>query len=156
MATTQFIALVVGRFGYLLRPCRTIVITMEPYERFLAWRACHELNLLLPEEVGSWPRSEQFELCSQVRRAAWSAAANIVEGSAKRGPREFRRYLDITLGSLAELAYALQFARDRGFLEAARYEYLSMKRTEAAKITWGLYSKVSGAQRRGREGEPGP
>ena len=73
---------------------------MQPYERFLAWQACHALNLAIATATDRWPRSERFELTAQLRRAGWSAAANIVEGSAKRGPREFRRFLDITLGSL--------------------------------------------------------
>jgi hypothetical protein len=36
----------------------------------------------------------------QIRRASFSAAVNIVEGYAKRGPKELRRYLDIRWGLL--------------------------------------------------------
>jgi four helix bundle protein len=41
-------------------------------------------------------------------RVGFSAAANMAEGAAKRGSREFRRYLDIALGSLAETAYLFE------------------------------------------------
>jgi four helix bundle protein len=51
-----------------------------------------------------------------VRRAALSVPTNIAEGAAKRGSREFRRFLDIALGSLAELSYLLRFGRDYGLL----------------------------------------
>ncbi|MDH4348180.1 MAG: four helix bundle protein, partial [Gemmatimonadota bacterium] len=87
---------------------------MFPFERLEAWRGCHELTLAVYSVTNTWPRHEQYGLISQSRRAAASAATNIAEGSAKRGPAEFRRYLDIVLGSLSELAYLLMLARDLG------------------------------------------
>ena len=117
---------------------------MQPYERFLAWQACHDLNLAVAATTDHWPRNERFELTAQLRRASWSAVANIVEGSAKRGPREFRRFLDISLGSLAEIGYGLRFARDRTLLTLEAYEKLEVLRVRAAKLTWGLYQAVNG------------
>jgi four helix bundle protein len=115
---------------------------VQPYERFLAWEACHALNIAVATETDRWPRSERFELTAQLRRACWSAVANLVEGSAKRGTREFRRYLDISLGSLAELGYGLRFARDRSLITNEIYEGLEQTRVHAAKLTWGLYEAV--------------
>ncbi|MGH7704042.1 MAG: four helix bundle protein, partial [Gemmatimonadales bacterium] len=89
---------------------------MQPYERFEAWRRCHELALAVYRATQSWPKQELYGLTSQARRAAFSVSANFVEGSAKWGAREFRRYLDISLGSLSELGYTLRFARDLGML----------------------------------------
>ena len=65
---------------------------------------------------GYRPQAERFGLTIQVRRAALSVPTNIAEGAAKRGSREFRRFLDIALGSLAELSYLLRFSRDYGLL----------------------------------------
>ncbi len=89
---------------------------MMPFERLDAWRLCHQLVLAAYEASKAFPDDEKYGLVSQIRRAAFSAAANIAEGSARRGPREFRRFLDISLGSLAEVAYALIVARDLGYL----------------------------------------
>ena len=97
---------------------------MMPYERLDAWRVCHELVLSVHRETRGFPSDERYGLTAQLRRAAFSAAANIAEGSAKRGSAEFRRFLDIALGSLAEVAYGLMLARDLGYLNAAKWKQL--------------------------------
>jgi four helix bundle protein len=86
----------------------------------------------------AWPRSELYGLTSQVRRAALSAPTNIAEGSAKRGPAEFRRFFDYSLGSLSELAYLLRFARDNQFLTDEAWATLQHMRDKAAILTWRL------------------
>ena len=86
------------------------------YEKFAAWKVSHRLALKVYEVTRSCPPSERYQLTAQIRRAALSAPTNIAEGAAKRGTREFRRYLDITLGSLSELSYLLRFSRDSGIL----------------------------------------
>ena len=116
---------------------------MIPYERFNAWRAAHELTLAVYRVTGSYPRSELYGLTSQTRRAAFSVAANIAEGAAKRGSVEFRRYLDIALGSLSELSYALRLARELDLLSVADAAVVEDARIRASKLTWGLYKLLS-------------
>ena len=70
---------------------------MMPYERLEAWQSCHALCLETYHVTASFPKSELCGLTSQMRRAAFSAPANLAEGSAKRGAREFRRYIDSCL-----------------------------------------------------------
>lgn len=112
---------------------------MLPYERFPAWGLCHELTLAVYSATDSWPASERYGLISQIRRAAASAPCNIAEGTAKRGKAELRRYLDITLGSLSEVAYLLRLARDLGFMPREEWESLEAVRAQAGKATWLLY-----------------
>src|SRR5437763_15598853 len=111
---------------------------MAPYERLKAWQECHKLVLETYRATRSFPREELYGLTSQARRAAFSAAANIVEGSAKHGRREFRRYLDIALGSLAELSYTLQLSRKLGLLSDAQWRELDRLRGNANRLTWVL------------------
>src|SRR5690242_21003667 len=97
---------------------------MLAHERLQAWKLCHQLVLAVYDATKSFPKHELYGLTSQARRAAFSAAVNIVEGSAKRGPAEFRRYLDISVGSLAEIAYTLRVARDLNLLDEGRWSEL--------------------------------
>ena len=116
---------------------------MLPYERFEAWKLAHKLALEIHRATDKWPASERYQLTSQIRRAALSIPTNIAEGAAKRGPREFRRYLDIARGSLSELSYLLRFSRDRGILDDETFSSLEELRDRAGKVTWGLYRSLS-------------
>src|SRR4051794_20969836 len=120
-----------------------LVWRMVPYERFDAWRMAHQLALQTYKITDGWPTAERYGLTAQIRRAALSAPTNIAEGTAKRGPRELRRYLDIALGSLSEVSYLLRFSRDRTLLAAADFETLDDLRDQAGKLTWRLYSSLN-------------
>ena len=85
---------------------------------------------------------ERYQLTAQTRRAALSIPTNIAEGAAKRGPREFRRYLDIARGSLSELSYLLLFSKDIGVLNDQIFQHLTELRTKVGRLTWGLYSSL--------------
>jgi four helix bundle protein len=119
-------------------------VVMAPYERFEAFQLCHQLALALYRETAAFPKHEQYGLTAQARRAAFSAPANIVEGSVKRGRAEFRRFLDIALGSLAELGYAIRFAHALGYLDSRRRAVLDETHTRASKATWILYASMKG------------
>ena len=116
---------------------------MIAYEKFEAWKVAHQLALAIYQVSDRWPASERYQLTSQVRRAALSVPTNIAEGAAKRGRKEFRRYLDIANGSLAELSYLLRFSKDRGIITEENFLSLNEQRDRAGKLTWGLYAALA-------------
>jgi four helix bundle protein len=137
-----------GRIWYHDLDNRAYRSLMMPYERFEAWQVCHQLALEVYRITDRWPSTERYQLTAQTRRAALSAPTNIAEGASKRGPREFRRYLDIARGSLSELSYLLLFSKDRGILERETFDRIDTLRNRAGKLTWGLYASLSPTQSR--------
>jgi four helix bundle protein len=115
---------------------------MMPYERVQAWRKAHELVLLVYQASLRWPKAEQYGLVSQARRAAFSVAANISEGAAKKGSREYRRFLDIALGSFSELTYCLKLAADLGYLSPDDEASIESIRVSTGKLLWNLYQAI--------------
>ena len=114
-----------------------------PYERLHAWRECHELGLAVYVATKRFPTDERYALTSQTRRAAFSAAVNIVEGSSRRSRREFRRFLDIALSSLTEVGYAIRFSRETGLLSDDVWASLNDRQNRARFLTWQLYRSLA-------------
>src|SRR5882672_9354040 len=115
---------------------------MRPYERFVAWKECHALALKVYKATITFPKHELYGLTSQARRAAFSAAANIVEGSSRKGSAEFRRFLDISLGSLSEVGYILRFAHEVELLSDTGWAELDRQQQRAHYLTWRLYESI--------------
>ncbi len=119
--------------------------TQAPGKRFeslKAWQAAQALALAIYRATEAWPDHERFGLISQARRAAVSVSATIAEGSAKRGNREFRRFLDIAIGSLAEIQVYLLMAKALGYASPAAWGELEALRDHAGMLTWGLYRSI--------------
>lgn len=116
--------------------------TGKRFEALKAWQAAHALALAVYRATGCWPPEERFGLTSQTRRAAVSVSANIAEGSAKRGNREFRRFLDMAIGSLAEVQVYLLMAKELRYVTPAAWGELEALRDHAGMLTWGLYRSI--------------
>ena len=91
------------------------------HEKLVAWQRADDLFIEVHRLAGRFPVHERYSLASQLRRAAYSVPANIVEGMARRSPRERLRFLNIAEGSLAEVAYCLHVARRLGYISDAAH-----------------------------------
>src|SRR5258706_15867068 len=74
------------------RAANWLFTCMAPHKRFVAWQECHKLVLAVYRSTELFPKHELYGLTSQLRRAAFSAAANLVEGASRKGRNEFRHF----------------------------------------------------------------
>jgi len=115
---------------------------MQKFQDLKVWQRGHALALEVYRVTESFPKTEQFGLTSQLRRAASSVPTNIAEGSKRRTRQEFARFLNIAEGSLAEVEYLLILCRDLGYLSAAVAAQTLAEVTEIAKMLSVLRAKV--------------
>ena len=120
---------------------------MVKCERLHAWRMAHEFAKAVYRATQAFPKSELYGIVSQMRRASLSVPTNIVEGTAKRGPGECRRFLDTAWGSLAEMWYLLLFSEEMELLTPEQRRDLERLRSRTAKLLWGLYRTVAARAR---------
>lgn len=83
---------------------------MRDHRRLLAFQLADELVMTVYTLTGAFPRQEQFVLVPQLRRAAISIGANIVEGCARDSRTEYVRFLGIAYASAREIQYELGIA----------------------------------------------
>jgi four helix bundle protein len=91
----------------------------------------------------NFPREELFGLVSQMRRAAVSIAANIVEGCARKGLKDYVNFLNIAFGSLRELGYFIDLSHRLGYLGEPSFLSLDAKYQETARVLSGLITSLS-------------
>lgn len=83
--------------------CQQITNIIMNHKNLNVWETSIEIVTLIYKLTDSMPKSEEFGLKSQMRRAAVSISANIAEGAARNHQKEFIQFCYISLGSLAEL-----------------------------------------------------
>ena len=125
----------------------------QAYEKLVAWQRADDLCLVVHQLTHHrLPREERFELASQLRRAAYSVAANIVEGYAFESTGVRLRHLRIAIGSLAEVGYGIHLARRLGYVppETAAEVHTAILRTAAPIHGLVAHEKREAASRRGK------
>ena len=92
------------------------------HHNLVCWQRADDLFIDLHKLTHTkFPASEKYELSSQLRRAAYSVPANIVEGTQRRYPREQFHFCSIASASLAEVGYGLHAATRIGYLLPAEH-----------------------------------
>ena len=105
---------------------------IQTYKDLIVWQKAMDLAEQTHKLTRSFPKEELYGLTSQLRRAAVSVPSNIAEGQARQSTAEFRNFLSIAQGSLAEVETQL--------LLAIRFEYLTQQQASSAL---GLREEIS-------------
>ena len=110
-----------------------------PFHKLDVYRKAYALSLGIHRETLGFPKFEQFELASQLRRSTKSICANIAEGMGRQGsPKDVGRFIRISLGSCDETRIWLEYARDLGYLEKTRFTELHEGYCEVGRMLNGL------------------
>src|SRR6266581_857212 len=84
-------------------------------------------------------------LADQWRRATHSVVLNVAEGASHRGPKDFRRYLDIARASLDEIEAILDLVVALEYFRREELAKIEAVRDECAKTVYGLLRKMNTA-----------
>lgn len=123
---------------------------MRDYTKIDAWKLADDLAVAVYQQTQAFPREELYGLTSQLRRAASSVPANIVEGSARESQRDYLHFLHIARGSLAEAQYFLHLASRLGYLNEVDATRLHQQTKQVFACLHGLIQAVS------RQAQPSP
>ena len=112
------------------------------YKRLKVWQEAHKLTLMVYKETRKFPKEELFSLTNQLRRAVVSIPANIVEGQVRGSSKSFIQYLNIANGSLVEVEYYLELAKELKYLTNEQYKVLDQQRFITGNLLNGLIKAI--------------
>ncbi len=115
---------------------------MRKIRNYELFKVAHSLVLDIYKITTYFPDSERFGIISQMRRAAYSIPANIIEGNTK-GEKEFIHFLKISLGSCEELRYFLLLSKDLQYLKEKDFEKLEERALYVIKMIRSLIKKIT-------------
>jgi four helix bundle protein len=108
-----------------------------------AWQLADDLAASVYQATKEFPRDELYGLTSQMRKAAVSVAANIVEGSSRRSRQEYLQILSVAKASLSEVSYYIHLSKRLTYLSESRASQLDSLCEETARTLYGLIQAVS-------------
>lgn len=94
---------------------------MHTFKNLIVWQKSIELVIAIYELTASYPKEEIYGLISQTRRAAVSVPSNIAEGRRRGSDPQYLHFLEIALGSTAELETQLLLAKELSFAIPERF-----------------------------------
>ncbi|HEY4301926.1 MAG TPA: four helix bundle protein [Candidatus Didemnitutus sp.] len=121
---------------------------MRDFRKIDAWRLAGDFAVAIFQGTRTFPHEELYGLTCQLRRAASSVPANIVEGSARESRNEYLHFLHIARGSLAEAQYFVHLASRLGYLDDASSVLLTAQGRQVFACLHGLIVAVGKEARR--------
>ncbi len=111
---------------------------MKTHKDLIVWQKSIALVKSVYALTQSFPQEEMFGLISQMRRCAVSIPSNIAEGHGRGSEKELVRFLEIALGSAAELETQLIIAKELNFVVAEDFETIISEVNEVVKMLSAL------------------
>ena len=115
---------------------------MRDYTKIEAWKLADDLTVAVYQATKAFPREEIYGIVSQIRRAACSVPANIVEGSSRESLKDYLHFLYIARGSLSETQYFVHLSRRLGYLSEPDAEHLAGQTKRSFACLHGLIKAV--------------
>ena len=95
---------------------------IKSFEDLEVFQRAYKVSLEIHVLSLSLPKSEQYGLADQIRRASKSICATIAEGfgKQKQSAAEYRRYLQMALGSANEMRVWIRYCYDLRYIDEMR------------------------------------
>ncbi len=88
------------------------------------WQQSMEFVTKIYKATSSFPEEEKYGLTSQLRRSSVSIPSNISEGFGRNSQGDFKRFVNISMGSLFELQTQIEVAKNLEFISKEVFDQL--------------------------------
>ncbi|WP_215223985.1 four helix bundle protein [Echinicola shivajiensis] len=91
------------------------------FENLIIWQKAMNLSEAIIKTSEHFPKSEMYNITSQIMRAADSIALNIAEGAILQSSLEQKRFLGYAIRSLAEVVTCLHKVKRRNYIDELKF-----------------------------------
>jgi four helix bundle protein len=116
---------------------------IRSYRDLDVWQMAMDAVVDIYDVTRAFPSDERFGLTAQVRRAAVGIPSNIAEGHDRLGPGEYRRFVSVARGSVAEVETQLAIGGRLNYVEQSAINDLCSRYTRLSKMLYSLYGRLS-------------
>lgn len=116
--------------------------SQKSYHKTIVWEKLRYLLITTYSLTDKLPKSEEFGLKSQMRRAMVSVISNFVEGYIKKSQKEKLHFMEIAQTSLLELEAQAEICQILNFWSEIDYMLFEEKRSLAGYFLYQYVSKI--------------
>jgi four helix bundle protein len=114
----------------------------DSFMDLVVWQRAVQLSTEIYHLTASFPKSEQFGLVNQMRRASVSIASNIAEGYGRSTKGEYLQFLGHARGSKCELQTQLVIAKTLGFGAEKAYQKNEQLCADVSRMLIAMMNKL--------------
>jgi len=112
------------------------------FRKFPVYKDIREFIKLIFIVSSKFPQIYQYDLGTQMRKAAISILLNLAEGSGRNSDKEFNRFLMIAIGSIDEVVAGSDVALDNCLITQKTYLQIVKKAESITKQLGGFSKKL--------------
>ncbi len=115
---------------------------VQSYRDLIVWRKSIELVKNIYGLIRKFPKHETYGLADQLRRSSVSVPSNIAEGQARQHTGEFRQFLYVSLGSIAEVDTQIIIAEQLNYISEQEAKEVQQLIIEIQKMLRTLIARL--------------
>ena len=117
-------------------------ITVNGFKDLVVYQKAFDLSILALRITRGFPQEFQYDLGSQMRRAAISIPSNITEGYRRRSRNEYLQFLYVAYGSCGELRTQTDIAIGMELIPENGSKQMIDLEEETSKILWAMIERM--------------
>jgi four helix bundle protein len=116
---------------------------MHNFRELKIWQRSMDFVVKIYEVTAGFPKEERYGLISQLRASAVSMPGNIAEGAGRGTNRQFKRFLEISMGSANEAQTQIIVAFRVKYIDKDRADLLVEEALQIYKMILAFYNTLN-------------
>ena len=116
--------------------------SIKTYRDLIVWQKAMDFVTSIYFATKKFPIDELYSLTNQIRRCAVSIPSNIAEGFGRDSRKEFKRFLQISIGSVFEIQTQIQISHNLAYINKSTFDNLFKSSREIERVLSSLINKL--------------